>query len=186
MPSDKYLKEVTIGNVEELKGKITLCEYDSRWAEAFQRERDRIGEALNGNFASIEHVGSTSVPGLCAKPILDILLLVGDSREEETYVPALEKAGYALKIREPEWYGHRLLKHSSPAVNLHVFSKGCAEAERMLAFRNWLRTHEEDREQYASVKRGLAEKNWKYVQNYADAKSEIVAEIFRHIQEGTT
>lgn len=182
MPSDEYLKAVTIGNVEELKEKVTLCEYNNMWAELFQKEQDKIDKALKGNFVSIEHVGSTSVPGLCAKPILDILLLVRDSRDEFMYVPALEKAGYVLKIREPEWYEHRMMKKFSPEVNLHVFSKGCVEADRMIAFRNRLRTHEKDREQYASVKRNLAEKSWKYMQNYADAKSEIVAEIFQHMK----
>ena len=142
MPSDEYLKEVTIGNVKELNGKVTLCEYNSMWAELFQKERDKIGKALNGDFVSIEHVGSTSVPGLCAKPILDILLLVKDSGDESMYVPALEKSGYVLKIREPNWYEHRMMKGFSPEVNLHVFSAGCAEADRMIAFRDWLRTHE--------------------------------------------
>ncbi len=181
MPSDEYLKEVTIGNVEELDGKVTLCEYNNIWAELFQKERDKIGKALNGNFVSVEHVGSTSVPGLCAKPILDILLLVEDSRDELIYVPALGKAGYVLKIREPDWYEHRVLKGAFPKVNLHVFSSGCVEADRMIAFRDWLRTHEEDRERYATAKRTLAEKTWKYMQNYADAKSEIVAKIFQRM-----
>lgn len=104
--------------------------------------------------------------------------------DESMYVPALEKAGCFLKIREPDWYGHRLLKGLAPEVNLHVFSKGCSEADRMIAFRDWLRNHKEDREKYASAKRALAEKTWKYVQNYADAKSEIVAEIFQHIDDG--
>ena len=85
MPSDEYLKAVTIGNVEELKEKVTLCEYNNMWAELFQKEQDKIDKALKGNFVSIEHVGSTSVPGLCAKPILDILLLVRDSRDEFMY-----------------------------------------------------------------------------------------------------
>ena len=94
MPSDEYLKDVTIGNVTELDGKITLCEYDSTWAEQFLKEREKISGALNGEFVSIEHVGSTSVPGLCAKPVIDILLTVKDSANEKSYVPALEEAGY--------------------------------------------------------------------------------------------
>lgn len=181
MPSNEYLEKVTVGNVNELNGKITLCEYKDEWAEMFQRERNKIDAALNGNHIMIEHVGSTSVPGLCAKPILDILLLVQDSAEESAYVPMLERVGYVLKIREPDWYEHRLMKGAEPEVNLHVFSIGCEEAERMIGFRDWLRTHEDDREKYASVKRELAKKTWKYVQNYADSKSEVVAEIFRRI-----
>lgn len=182
MPNNEYLKAVTIGSVTKLDGKITLCEYDGAWAEQFRRARDRIAAALGGQAVSVEHVGSTSVPGLCAKPVLDILLLVPDSRDEAAYVPALEALGYALKIREADWYAHRMLKGFDPETNLHVFSVGCDEAERMLSFRDWLRIHAEDREKYAAAKRALAERTWKYMQNYADAKSEVVAEILRHMQ----
>lgn len=182
MTNDEYLKKVTVGNPVKLDGNVTLCEYTSKWAELFEKECAKIAKALNGNFVSIQHVGSTSVPGLCAKPILDILLLVKNSGDESTYVPALEKLGYVLRIREPDWYEHRMLKGSSPEVNLHVFSDGCEESDRMIAFRNWLRTNEEDREQYASVKRTLAKKSWKYMQDYANAKSEVVANIFQHMK----
>ena len=91
MQSNEYLREVTVGNVEELNGKIVLCEYNEFWEEMYLQEREKIESVLNGDYISIEHVGSTSVHGLCAKPILDILLLVKNSAEEHTYVPALEK-----------------------------------------------------------------------------------------------
>ena len=182
MPSEEYLKSVTIGAVERLDGTITLHAYDPSWPEQYQAELRKISRALQGERITVEHVGSTSVPGLCAKPILDILLLVEDAEAEERYVPALEGAGYVLRIREPDWYQHRLLKGFSPAVNLHVFSAGCEEAQRMLRFRDWLRSHEADREAYARAKRQLARQTWTYIQNYADAKSDVVAELFRHIQ----
>ena len=70
----------------------------------------------------IEHVGSTSVPGLPAKPIIDILLVVADSAKETEYVTALEGAGYKLRVREPGWYEHRMFKRPENDVNLHVFS----------------------------------------------------------------
>ena len=183
MQSDEYLKEVTIGAVEEQNGTITLHAYDPAWPEQYLAEQQKIVDALQGEAITVEHVGSTSVPGLCAKPVLDILLQVEDAGAEERYVPALERAGYVLRIREPDWYQHRMLKWDRPPVNLHVFSAGCAEAERMLRFRDWLRTHPEDRELYASVKRQLARQTWACVQHYADAKSQVVAEIFRHIRE---
>ena len=182
MPSDEYLQAVTIGTVEKLEGTIELREYDPVWPEQYRAERKKIAEALQGEMISVEHVGSTSVPGLCAKPILDLLLLMEDSAAEERYVPALERAGYVLRVREPDWYQHRLLKGTNPAVNLHVFSARCEEARRMLDFRDWLRGCREDREQYARVKRRLAQQSWTYVQHYADAKSQVVAEIFHHIQ----
>ena len=124
---------------------------------------------------------STSVPGLCAKPIIDILLLIPDSADEAYYVRPLQDAGYVLRIREPEWFEHRMFKGKSPEVNLHVFSIGCKEADRMIDFRDWLIAHEDDRRLYANTKKHLATKDWKYVQEYADAKSEVVKEIFRHI-----
>ena len=184
MPSDEYLQAVTIGAVEKLEGTIELREYDPAWPEQYRAERKKIAEALQGENISVEHVGSTSVPGLCAKPILDILLLVEDSAAEERYVPALERAGYVLRVREPDWYQHRLLKGTHPAVNLHVFSAGCEEAQRMLDFRDWLRNCREDRERYARAKKRLARQTWTYVQHYADAKSQVVTEIFRHIRAG--
>jgi len=106
-----------------------------------------------------------------------MLLVVHDSSDEPAYVPALESQGYRLHIREPDWYEHRLLKSSSVDGNLHVFSAGCEEIERMLLFRDWLRTHAEDRQRYEDTKRVLAARTWKYTQNYADAKSEIIHEI---------
>lgn len=180
MPSDEYLSQVSVGGARELNGRVVLSAYDASWPKQFQGERRRIALALGGRARSAEHVGSTSVPGLCAKPIIDILLLVDDSSDEPSYVPQLERAGYVLRIREPDWHEHRMFKGADPEVNLHVFSEGCSEAARMVAFRDWLRTHADDRELYASTKRALASRQWKYVQHYADAKSEVVATILQH------
>lgn len=181
MTSKDYLEKVTIGNLAELSGKIILHEYNPQWKHLFQHEKARIENALCGKEIIVEHVGSTSVPGLCAKPIIDILLLVPNSADETYYVRLLQDAGYVLRIREPEWFEHRMFKGKSPEVNLHVFSIGCKEADRMIDFRDWLIAHEDDSRLYANTKKHLATKDWKYVQEYADAKSEVVKEIFRHI-----
>jgi GrpB-like predicted nucleotidyltransferase (UPF0157 family) len=125
----------------------------------------------------LEHAGSTSVPGLAAKPIIDMLLVVADSADEPAYVPAMESTGYVLRIREPEWHQHRLFKGPDTNINLHVFSYGCPEIDRMLMFRDWLRSNDADRELYERTKRELAKQTWKYVQNYADAKTSVVEEI---------
>lgn len=101
---------------------------------------------LGDRVVRIEHAGSTSVPGLPAKPTIDIVLEVPDSADEEAYVPDLERGGYRLSIREPEWFEHRLLKGPDPSVNLHVFSAGCEEVGAMLRFRDHLRADEADRE----------------------------------------
>ena len=181
MTSKDYLEKVTIGNLAELSEKIILHEYDPQWKLLFQHEKARIENALCGKEIIVEHVGSTSVPGLCAKPIIDILLLVPNSADETYYVGLLQDAGYVLRIREPEWFEHQMFKGKSLEVNLHVFSIGCKEADRMIDFRDWLIAHEDDSRLYANTKKHLATKDWKYVQQYADAKSEVVKEIFRHI-----
>jgi GrpB-like predicted nucleotidyltransferase (UPF0157 family) len=106
-----------------------------------------------------------------------MILVVADSANEKAYVPPLEDAGYVLHIREPEWYEHRVLKGPDTNVNLHVFSLGCPEIERMLVLRDRLRSNESDREFYARTKRELAQRDWKYVQQYADAKTAVVEEI---------
>lgn len=181
MPDHDYLKTVTIGAPETPKDTIVLCGYDPHWPALYAQEHVKIARALAGQSVRIEHVGSTSVPGLCAKPIIDILLLVDDAASEERYAPALEAAGYTLRVREPDWYEHRMFKGQSPTVNLHVFSQGCDEAQRMLAFRDHLRSHAADRERYAAEKRRLAAQKWTYVQDYADAKTAVVQEILTHI-----
>jgi len=143
----------------------------------YRREADRITAALDRRVLQLEHAGSTAVPGLAAKPVIDIVLVVADSADETAYVPDLEAAGYVLRIREPDWYQHRMFKGPRADVNLHVFSQGCPEIERMLLFRDWLRGNAADRELYARTKLALAEQEWDRVQDYADAKTTIIKEI---------
>lgn len=175
--TEDELRAVTVGEPQRLDGTISLAEYDPAWPAQFAVEADKIRGALGERTLLLEHVGSTSVPGLAAKPILDILLVVANSADESAYVPALEQAGYVLRIREPNWYEHRLLRGIGLAVNLHVLSPDCAETERMLLMRDWLRTHPDDRELYERTKRQLALKTWQFVQNYADAKTAVVEDI---------
>lgn len=175
--SEDYLRQHTAGELKPLAGPIRLAEYDSQWPHKYQQEAKRIRTALGPRALRIEHVGSTSIPGLVAKPIIDIVLEIADSGNEREYAPALEAAGYRLHLREPGWYEHRLFKGTDDTVNLHVFSEGCPEIGRMVRFRDWLRASLEDRELYAQAKRALADQEWKYTQNYADAKSTVVKEI---------
>jgi GrpB-like predicted nucleotidyltransferase (UPF0157 family) len=171
------LRAVTVGELQPLAGAIELADYDPAWPDLFRREVERIREILGERVLRLEHVGSTSVPGLAAKPIIDILLVVADSADEQAYVAPLEAAGYVLRIREPDWHEHRVLKGPDTNINLHVFSAGSDEIERMLAFRDRLRTNETDRLFYERAKRELAQRTWKYTQDYADAKGEVVEEI---------
>jgi GrpB-like predicted nucleotidyltransferase (UPF0157 family) len=141
-----------------------------------------VRAALGDRVLLLEHVGSTSVPGLAAKPRIDMLLAVPDSGDEPAYVPALEAACYVLRIREPDWYQHRVFKGPDTDVNLHVFSAGCPEIERVVLFRDHLRRDEADRLLYERTKRELADRDWKYTQNYADAKTAVVEEIIARAQ----
>jgi GrpB-like predicted nucleotidyltransferase (UPF0157 family) len=174
---DAELQEVTVGTLEPHNARIFLTAYDADWPRLFGREADRLRTALGNEALRIEHVGSTSVPGLTAKPIVDILLVVPDSADEPRYVPQLEAAGYVLRIREPEWFEHRMFKGPDTDINLHVFSSGAAEIERLLRFRDRLRGDEAARDRYAGTKRELAQRTWRHVQDYADAKTAVVNEI---------
>lgn len=175
--SDEELQKLTVGELKPHNAPITIVEYDPSWPELFEREANRIRSVLGSKALQIEHVGSTSVPGLCAKPIIDILLVVEDSADESSYIPQLEAAGYILRIREPEWFEHRMFKGPDTDINLHVFSIGASEIDRMLGFRDWLRSNKADRDKYAQVKQSLAKNNWRHVQHYADAKTSIIKEI---------
>jgi len=175
--TDAEVAAYVIGPVVPHNAPITLADYDPAWSALFAREADRIRAALGSTAIQVEHAGSTSVPGLAAKPIIDIVLAVPDSADEEAYVPALETAGYVLRVREPGWFEHRMFKGPDTDINLHVFTVGASEIDRMLLFRDWLRANDADREAYLRVKRDLAQRTWRHVQHYADAKSAIVAEI---------
>jgi GrpB-like predicted nucleotidyltransferase (UPF0157 family) len=175
--TEAEIRQATIGEPPRVDGQIVLVDYDPGWPVLYAGEEARIRGALGDRVRLIEHCGSTSVPGLIAKPIIDIVLAVPDSADEPGYVPALEAAGYVLRIREPEWFEHRLFKGPDTNVNLHVFTDGCEEIGRMLLFRDWLRQNPAERDLYAATKRELAAQSWAYVQNYADAKSEIVGGI---------
>lgn len=174
---DEELRASTVGMLEPHNAPITLVAYDPDWPRLFGREAERLRSVLGDVALRIEHVGSTSVPGLTAKPIVDVLLVVPDSADEPCYLPRLQAAGYVLRIREPDWFEHRLVKGPDTDVNLHVFSAGAAEVERMLRFRDRLRADDAARERYARTKHALARRTWRHVQDYADAKTAVIDEI---------
>ena len=178
-PSDPILarsQQVLVGAPPE-KVAVVLVEYDTNWPQRFEFEQHRIEAALRGQALSIEHIGSTSVVGLVAKPIIDICLVVEDSSDEDSYVPDLEAAGYELRVREPDWHEHRMLRTAARDVHVHVFTLGSPEIDRHLAFRDWLRANDADRELYAATKRSLSQRDWPTMQHYADAKTDVVHAI---------
>ena len=184
--SEEALRAVTIGELNVLAGPVLLAEHDPAWPALFAGEAARIRSVLGDQVRLVEHVGSTSVPGLAAKPIIDIVLGVPDSADETAHVPPMEAAGYLLRIREPEWFEHRLFKGPDTQVNVHVFTEGSSEIGRMLAFRDRLRHHDDERRLYEQAKRALAARDWKYVQHYADAKSEVVEGIIERALAAAT
>jgi GrpB-like predicted nucleotidyltransferase (UPF0157 family) len=175
--TEEYLRNDTIGERKPHNNTIHLAPYDPNWPLLFECLASRVRNALPGKVVLLEHVGSTSIPGLSAKPVIDMVLGVVDSTDEPSYIPPLEAEGFVLRIREPGWFEHRLLRATDIRSNLHVFSAGCDEIDRMLTFRNQLRVHDPDRWLYESSKRELAARTWKHVQNYADAKSEVIENI---------
>lgn len=164
-----------IGGVEKVR--VVIVDYDASWPGKFETHRENIAGALGGSALLIEHIGSTSVPELAAKPIIDVLVAVRDSTDESTYLPQLEAAGYVLRVREPEWNEHRMFRTPERDVHVHVYSAGCAEIERNLIFRDRLRSNDEDRRRYEQTKRELASREWADMNDYASAKTEVVESI---------
>jgi GrpB-like predicted nucleotidyltransferase (UPF0157 family) len=168
--------EVLIGGVE--KREIKIHDYDPSWPNKFQGHAKLIAGALGDKALQIEHSGSTSVPGLAAKPIIDMLLIVENSGDEPSYLPALEAAGYVLRVREPNFHQHRMLRTPELDVQIHVYSRNCGEIDRLLTFRDRLRENASDRQLYEATKRRLAAQPWPDMNAYAEAKTEIIEGIF--------
>jgi GrpB-like predicted nucleotidyltransferase (UPF0157 family) len=180
--TEEEIRAAWVREPPRLARRIKVADYDPAWPGLFQREAERIRAVLGQRVVRLEHVGSTAVPGLAAKPVIDILLVVPDSGDEPAYVSDLEAAGYVLFIREPDWHQHRCFKGPDTNIQLHVYSPGSPEIQRYLTFRDRLRSDPADRERYQRVKRELAQRDWRYGQQYADAKTEVVEEIIARAQ----
>ncbi len=158
---------------------IVIADYDPAWPANFERHAAAIRAALGAVALEIHHIGSTSIPGLAAKPIIDMLLVVANSSDETSYLPPLERVGYVLRVREPEFFEHRMLRTPDRAVHLHVFTRHSPEIDRHLLFRDHLRGSDADRRLYELTKRQLALIDWPDTNSYADAKSEVIASILQ-------
>lgn len=173
-----HLDQVLIGGPEQRP--IVVVGYDPAWPQRFRAERDRIDDALRQEQHGVEHIGSTAVPGLAAKPIIDILLEVRDVGDEPAYTSALERSGYLPRVREP---GHRMFRTPQRDVHLHVYTAGSPETGRYLLLRDWLRVSAADRAAYARVKRELAGRDWPDMNYYAQAKDGIIAVLLAHARD---
>ena len=186
MSSNAPFGRLPVSAPTPVSGPILIVAYDPAWPALYERERSRILQAIGARALSIDHIGSTSVPGLAAKPIIDIMLVVADCADDQAYAPGLEAARYVLRISEPaEGDGspfrgaeaHRVFKGSDTDVNLHVWSRGSEEIERHRSFRDWLRQCPADRTLYERTKLELATQDWDNVQQYADAKTAVIEAI---------
>jgi N-methylhydantoinase B/oxoprolinase/acetone carboxylase alpha subunit/GrpB-like predicted nucleotidyltransferase (UPF0157 family) len=162
---------------------VRVVEYDGEWPERFENERRRIANALGLVARRLEHVGSTAVPGLGAKPIVDMSVGVDDPDDDAVFVPQLAAAGYGLRVIEP---GHRMFRTPDRGVHVHVWREGSEGQIDQLVFRDWLRTHDDDRDRYEALKRELAARQWESMGDYADAKSDVVADIMERAEAGGT
>jgi GrpB-like predicted nucleotidyltransferase (UPF0157 family) len=173
--ADEATETGLIGGVEKVR--VRIVDYEPSWASKFEMHAGRIAKALGEVALRIEHIGSTSVPDLAAKPIVDVLVVVKDSADESAYLPQLEAAGYELRVREPDWHEHRMFRPPEKDVHVHVYSTGCPEIQRNLIFRNRLRANIDDRRRYEQTKRELATKDWSDMNDYAAAKTDIIESI---------
>ncbi len=156
---------------------ITITPYDPAWPDRFGTLAQGIRAALGDAALNVEHVGSTSVPGLAAKDVIDIDLTVADPRDEHTYVSRLEAIGYVLTVREPSFHEHRCLRLEAPRVNLHVFGPDCPETVRHRMFRDWLREHSDDLARYEEAKRAAVPGGGN-VMDYNRRKQGVIRDIY--------
>ena len=161
-----------VGGIEPLR--LELHSYDERWVDLYLDHRRRILNALAPTNVDVEHIGSTSVPGLAAKPIIDIVVTVDDITAEEDYLDALLVAGYELRTREP---GHRLVRTPARDVHVHIYQQGDPAVVEYLLLRDWLRDNAADRSLYESTKRSLLQSRWDDMNAYADAKTDVILAI---------
>jgi GrpB-like predicted nucleotidyltransferase (UPF0157 family) len=158
---------------------VRVVDYDESWPARFEIERVRIAAAMGDRARRIEHVGSTSVPGLAAKPIVDISVGVDDPDDDAAFVPPLIGAGYSLRVIEPE---HRMFRSPQRDVHVHLWREGSDEQREQLVFRDWLRMNDDDRMRYEAVKRELVARAWDSMGDYADAKTDVVQDIMRRAE----
>ncbi|WP_209008818.1 GrpB family protein [Pseudovibrio japonicus] len=166
------------------KREIKIERYNPRWPEIYEVHKEKVSKAFSGIEHRTEHIGSTSVNGLAAKPIVDMLVVISDPGNEKLYREAMENQGYQLRVREPDFDEHRMFRTFEQDVHIHVFPEGSKEVERYLLFRDHLRRHADVRSGYEALKRKQSEKNWSDMNAYAEAKTEFIETIICEAKRG--
>lgn len=178
---DDHLRNVLVHGPQPVW--VEVVDYNLAWPARYEQYAARLREILGERLLLIEHIGSTSVPGLAAKPVIDIVIGVVDPDDEPSYIPDLESERYDMRVREA---GHRCLRGGEPdaPVNLHCYRPDDPEVRRYLAFRDRLRVDTADRDRYAAAKRALAGRQWPDMNYYAEAKSPLIEEILQRSDPG--
>ncbi|HTW14464.1 MAG TPA: GrpB family protein [Nocardioides sp.] len=176
VPSEEEIAQARVrAHVPE---QIEVVPPDPAWPARYDEVRRLVEQALGERVQEIVHIGSTSVPGLHAKPVIDVSVTVADTEREEDYLPALAAAGFVLTVREPE---HRCLRLADPRTNLHVWNPGAAEPRRHVAFRDWLTGHADDLAAYSDLKCSLAGEGFTDVMLYNNRKAGLIYDIYERI-----
>jgi len=171
---------------------VVIADADPAWPAQYDAYATALQSLLGERLLIVEHIGSTSVPGLAAKPVIDIIVGIEDPDDEPAYLPDLVSAGWALRVREP---GHRCLR-AEPAVqrfdgestlpaNLHCYRPSSPEISRYLHLRDRLRADPVARARYANLKRSLATRRWADMNPYADAKGPLIRKLLAEPPEGS-
>lgn len=161
---------------------VEVVPHDPRWRQAFQAEAKRVAAALGENAVAIHHVGSTAIPGIYAKPVIDLLVEVRDVTEADGRSPAMESLGYQV-MGEFGIPGRRYFRkddqEGTRTHHIHAFQAGSGEVERHLAFRDYLIAHPEDAQRYSELKRKLASEHPQSMDAYMDGKDGFIKEMER-------
>lgn len=162
---------------------VVIVPYREEWPELFDEERRRLEEPLRGLNARVEHIGSTAVPLLAAKPVLDVAVGVSTLGEVEERIPAIEAAGYhyvpEYEAQIPQRRYFRRPLQRPRLVHVHVLEVHGDLWGHHLRFRDWLRDHPEDRDRYAALKLDLAARHGDDRVAYTDAKRHFIEDILQ-------
>lgn len=160
--------------------KVEVILHDPKWQEAFEAESKHIVDALGKNVVVIHHIGSTAIPGIYAKPIIDLLVEVKDIIEVDEQSSAMASLGYEV-MGEFEIPGRRYFRKDNQegvrTHHVHAFEVGSEQVERHLTFRDYMIAHPEDAQRYSELKRYLAREHPTSINSYMDGKDEFIKEM---------
>lgn len=163
-------------------GEVEVVPHDPRWRDAFEREAKRVAAALSGNVVAVHHIGSTAIPHIYAKPVVDMLVEVKDITDVDGQSSAMQSLGYEV-MGEYGIPGRRYFRKDNQAGfrthHVHAFEAGSAQIERHLAFRDYMIAHPEDAREYSDLKRELAQEHPQSMDAYMDGKDGFIKEIDR-------